>query len=94
MLYDKPIIFYPLSVLLSLKIRNILIIVNPHQIENFKKILGNGSHLGIKISYKVQKKPSGIPEAFKIGRKFLKNDNVCLILGDNLFFNSKLTSMR
>jgi len=66
MLYDKPIIFDPLSVLLSLKIRNILIIVNPHQIENFKKILGNGSHLGIKISYKVQKKPSGIPEAFKI----------------------------
>ena len=55
MLYDKPIIFYPLSVLLSLKIKNILIIVNPHQIKNFKKILGNGSHLGIKISYKVQK---------------------------------------
>lgn len=90
MLYDKPIIFYPLSVLLSLKIRNILIIVNPHQIENFKKILGNGSHLGIKISYKVQKKPSGIPEAFKIGRKFLKNNKVCLILGDNFFYNLKL----
>lgn len=90
MLYDKPIIFYPLSVLLSLKIRNILIIVNPHQIENFKKILGNGSHLGIKISYKVQKKPSGIPEAFKIGRKFLKKNKVCLILGDNFFYNLKL----
>lgn len=90
MLYDKPIIFYPLSVLLSLKIRNILIIVNPHQIGNFKKILGNGSHLGIKISYKVQKKPSGIPEAFKLGRKFIKNNKVCLILGDNFFYNLKL----
>ena len=90
MLYDKPIIFYPLSILLSLKIRNILIIVNPHQIKSFKKILGNGSHLGIKISYKIQKKPSGIPEAFKIGKKFIKNNKVCLILGDNFFYNLKL----
>ena len=90
MLFDKPIIFYPLSVLLSLKIKNILIIVNPHQIENFKKILGNGSHLGIKISYKVQKKPSGIPEAFILGKEFIKNNKVCLILGDNFFYNLKL----
>jgi glucose-1-phosphate thymidylyltransferase len=90
MLFDKPIIFYPLSVLLSLKIKDILIIVNPHQIENFKKILGNGSHLGIKISYKVQKKPSGIPEAFILGKEFIKNNKVCLILGDNFFYNLKL----
>ena len=90
MLYDKPLIFYPLSILLSLKIKNILIIVNPHQIENFKKILGNGSQLGVKILYKVQKKPNGIPEAFKLGRKFINNNKVCLILGDNFFYNLKL----
>ena len=90
MLYDKPIIFYPLSILLKLKIKDILIIINSSQKTNFKKILGNGSHLGIKITYKVQKKPNGIPQAFTLGEKFIKNNKVCLILGDNFFYNLKL----
>ena len=90
MLYDKPIIFYPLSILLKLKIKDILIIINSSQKTNFKKILGNGSHLGIKITYKVQKKPNGIPQAFTIGEKFIRNNKVCLILGDNFFYNLKL----
>ena len=90
MLYDKPIIFYPLSIMLKLKIKDILIIINSNQKTNFKKILGNGSHLGIKITYKVQKKPNGIPQAFTLGEKFIKNNKVCLILGDNFFYNLKL----
>ena len=90
MLYDKPIIFYPLSIMLKLKIKDILIIINSNQKTNFKKILGNGSHLGIKITYKVQKKPNGIPQAFTIGEKFIRNNKVCLILGDNFFYNLKL----
>ena len=90
MLYDKPIIFYPLSIMLKLKIKDILIIINSDQKTNFKKILGNGSHLGIKITYKVQKKPNGIPQAFTLGEKFIKNNKVCLILGDNFFYNLKL----
>ncbi len=90
MLYDKPIIFYPLSILLKLKIKDILIIINPNQKSNFKKILGNGSHLGIKITYKIQKKPNGIPQAFTLGEKFIRNKQVCLILGDNFFYNLKL----
>jgi len=90
MLYDKPIIFYPLSILLKLKIKDILIIINSNQKTNFKKILGNGSHLGIKITYKVQKKPNGIPQAFTLGEKFIRNNKVCLILGDNFFYNLKL----
>ena len=90
MLYDKPIIFYPLSIMLKLKIKDILIIINSNQKTNFKKILGNGSHLGIKITYKVQKKPNGIPQAFTLGEKFIRNNKVCLILGDNFFYNLKL----
>lgn len=90
MLYDKPLIFYPLYVLMQANIKDILIIINPNQKNNFKNILGNGSHLGIKIHYIIQKKPSGIPEAFKIGKKFINNSNVCLILGDNFFFHKKL----
>jgi glucose-1-phosphate thymidylyltransferase len=85
-LYDKPIIFYPLSVLMLAGIKDILIITNPKENKNFEKILGNGSNFGIKIQYIVQKKPNGLPEAFVIGSKFIKNQNVVLILGDNFFY--------
>ena len=85
-LYDKPIIFYPLSVLMLAGIKDILIITNPHEDKNFKKILGDGSNFGIKIQYIEQKKPNGLPEAFIIGEEFIKNKNVALILGDNFFY--------
>ena len=85
-LYDKPIIFYPLSVLMLAGIKDILIITNPNEDKNFKKILGNGSNFGIKIRYVEQKKPNGLPEAFIIGEKFIQNQNVVLILGDNFFY--------
>ena len=84
-LYDKPIIFYPLSVLMLAGIKDILIITNPNEDKNFKKILGNGSNFGIKIRYAEQKNPNGLPEAFIIGEKFIQNQNVVLILGDNFF---------
>jgi len=85
-LYDKPIIFYPLSVLMLASIKDILIITNPHEYKNYKKILGNGSNFGIKIQYIEQKKPNGLPEAFIIGEQFIKNKSVALILGDNFFY--------
>jgi len=85
-LYDKPIIFYPLSVLMLAGIKDILIITNPNEDKNFKKILGNGSNFGVKIQYIEQKKPNGLPEAFIIGEKFIQNQNVVLILGDNFFY--------
>ena len=74
-LYDKPLIFYPLSILMLAGIRDILIITNPNEDINFKKILGNGSNFGIKIQYLIQKKPNGLPEAFIIGEKFINNQN-------------------
>lgn len=85
-LYDKPIIFYPLSVLMLAGIKDILIITNSHEDKNFKKILGDGSNFGIKIQYIEQKKPNGLPEAFIIGEEFIKKKNVALILGDNFFY--------
>ena len=88
--YDKPMIYYPLSVLMLSGIKDILVITNKEYINVFKKQLGDGSDLGINISYEVQKKPNGIPEAFLIGEKFIKNQNVLLILGDNLFYGQKL----
>ena len=91
--YDKPLIFYPLSVLMLANIKDILIIVNVGQIDNFKKILGNGSFFGIKITYKEQKKPNGLPEAFKIGEKFIGKSNVALILGDNFFYGQSLSDL-
>ncbi len=90
-LYDKPLFFYPLSVLMLAGIKDILIITNPKEEKNFKKAVGDGSHLGIKIRYLEQKKPKGIPEAFKIGKKFISNDNVALILGDNFFYGQRLS---
>ena len=90
-IYDKPLIFYPLSVLMLAGIRDILIIVNKGQLNQFKKILPNGNNLGIKITYIEQKQPKGLPDAFVVGKKFIGNDNVALILGDNFFYGQSLT---
>ena len=84
-IYDKPVFFYPLSILMLSGIKNILIIVNKGQLNQFKKILPNGDNLGIKISYAEQRSPRGLPDAFLIGEKFIARDNVALILGDNFF---------
>lgn len=84
--YDKPMIYYPLSVLMLAGIKEILLISTPRDIEGFKELLGNGKKIGINIEYAVQDKPNGLAEAFIIGEKFIGNDNVALILGDNLFF--------
>ena len=91
-IYDKPLIFYPLSILILSGIRNILIVVNKGQLEQYKKILPNGDNLGIKISYTEQPSPKGLPDAFLIGEKFINNDNVALILGDNFFYGQNLTN--
>jgi glucose-1-phosphate thymidylyltransferase len=90
-IHDKPMIFYPLSVLMLANIRNILMIVNPGQIKNFQNLLGDGSRFGIKISFVTQDKPRGLPDAFNLGKKFIANDNVALILGDNFFYGQSLT---
>ena len=90
-LYDKPMIFYPLSILMLAGIKEILIIVNKGQISQFRRVLKNGEHLGIKITYKEQNNPNGLPEAFLIGEKFINNQNVALILGDNFFYAQSLT---
>ena len=90
-IYDKPLIFYPLSILMLSKIREILIIVNKGQLDQYKKIIPNGLNLGIKISYLEQKFPRGLPEAFLIGEKFINKNNVALILGDNFFYGQNLT---
>ncbi len=91
-LYDKPLIFYPLSVLMLAGIKNILIIANKGEKSNFVKLLGDGSELGIKITFLEQNKPRGLPEAFIIGEKFIKRDNVVLILGDNFFYGQGFTN--
>ena len=90
-LYDKPLFFYPLSVLMLAKIRDILIIVNKGQVDQFKKVLPDGNNLGIKIQYKEQESPKGLPDAFLVGKKFINNKSVALILGDNFFFGQSLT---
>ena len=90
-IYDKPLIYYPLSILMLANIRDILIIVNKGQLSQYKKILPNGDNLGIKISYKEQASPKGLPEAFVLGEKFIAKDNVALILGDNFFYGQNLT---
>ena len=91
-IYDKPLIFYPLSILMLANIRDILIIVNPRQVESFKNLLGDGKRYGIKIQYKLQNKPKGLPEAFILGKNFIKKDNIALILGDNFFYGQSLTT--
>ena len=90
-LYDKPLFFYPLSTLMLAGIRDVLIIVNKGQVEQFKRILPNGNNLGIKITYAEQEKPKGLPDAFIVGEKFIGNSSVALILGDNFFFGQSLT---
>ena len=91
-IYDKPLIFYPLSILMLAKIKDILIIVNKGQLNQYKKILPDGKRLGINIVYKEQKYPKGLPDAFLLGEKFINNKNVALILGDNFFYGQNLTS--
>ena len=92
-IYDKPLIFYPLSILMLSKIKNILIIVNKGQLQQYKKLLNNGENLGIKISYLEQDKPRGLPDAFILGRKFIGKDKVAMILGDNFFYGQSLSKM-
>ena len=90
--YDKPMIYYPLSVLMEAEIKDILIISSKQDLPKFKKLLGNGNSLGINISYEIQIEPNGIAESFIIGKDFIKNDNICLILGDNIFHGDSLIS--
>ena len=91
-IYDKPLIFYPLSILMLAGIKDILIIVNKGQLEQYRKIIPNGNNLGIKITYLEQDKPRGLPDAFVIGEKFIGKDNVAMILGDNFFYGQNLTA--
>ena len=91
-LYDKPMIYYPLSTLLLMGIREILLITTPYSIDQYKELLGNGKKWGISITYKVQDKPNGLAEAFILGEDFIGDDTVCLILGDNVFYGQALSS--
>ena len=90
-IYDKPLIFYPLSILMLSKIRDILIIVNKGQINHYKKLIPDGKNLGLNITYKEQDKPRGLPDAFILGEKFIGKDNVAMILGDNFFYGQGLS---
>lgn len=91
--YDKPMIYYPLSVLMLAEIRDILIISTPHDLDRFKELLGDGSNFGIKLSYIVQEKPEGLAHAFVLAEEFLADHPACLILGDNIFYGNGLTEM-
>ena len=91
-IYDKPLIFYPLSILMLAKIKNVLIIVNKGQLDQYKKIIPSGKNLGMKITYAEQSSPRGLPDAFLVGEKFIGKDNIALILGDNFFYGQSLTN--
>ena len=90
-IYNKPLIFYPLSILMLAKIKDVLIIVNKGEVDQYKKLLPNGNNLGIKITYKEQNKPRGLPDAFILGENFIGKNNVAMILGDNFFYGQNLT---
>lgn len=89
--YDKPMIYYPLSVLMLAGIKDILVITTPEDQAGFQRLLGNGNHLGVEIQYAVQPSPDGLAQAFIIGEQFIGNDSVCLVLGDNIFFGQGFT---
>ena len=91
--YDKPLIYYPLSVLMLAGIREILIISTPEDISAYMRLLGDGSQVGLKMSYKIQDTPRGLADAFILGADFIKDDNVCLVLGDNVFYGQDLTKV-
>ena len=92
-IYDKPMIYYPMSVLMLAGIKDILIISTPKDIDRFKDIFDNGSYLGINIEYAIQEFPNGLAEAFIIGEEFIGNDSVCLVLGDNLIYGEGLIKL-
>ncbi|HAB43737.1 MAG TPA: glucose-1-phosphate thymidylyltransferase [Acinetobacter sp.] len=92
-IYDKPMVYYPLSVLMLAGIREVLVISTPEDIEGFKRLLGDGSQFGMELSYAIQPRPDGLAQAFILGEKFIGQSNVCLVLGDNIFYGQGFTSM-